>query len=542
MAASAQTTGTQTTGALPTVRRLVLYILFFTLVTVAASGASGLLALALDPGELTGTERTSALARSIAFLVIAGPLALLLWRALAKRLLQPAESGAPAWGLYLAAMYATALIAASTSLFSLLGNLASGRTDGWGRGLAGALVWGGVWWWHQRIWRDARRTPRILPNLPGILGSWYGLLVGATALASALSVVFSAGLDTFFPAPSIGSPWWKGMLAQLPWIAGGLAVWWWHWVRRGMGAVRGGFADVALVLVGVLAAGAATLGGTGYLLYTLGNAALRGPSLQLLAPAPLALGTAMAGALVCSLAPSWFAGRLPGTVEAGRQVVSGLGLAAGASGLGVCVNASLASLTPPLAGNNTRSLLLAGVIWLVLGALTWWRAWRPGKPADPRGRRVYLVAVFGISAVVALVALLVAGFRLIEFLLEPDRLASGLLESVRAPVGLLTATVLVSLYHFVIWRADRTVLESTDSQRDGTLDSIVLVAGGDAGPLRAALAKSTGARVRLLARAGDGYQASEEELAAAIAAADVTSPRIMLLVEGPGSVRVVELG
>ena len=531
----------QGTGALPTVRRLVLYILFFTLVSIAASGASGLLAIGLDPNELTGTERTSALARSIAFVVIAGPLALLLWRSLAKRLLQPSESGAPAWGLYLAAMYATSLIAASISLFSLLGNLASGRTTDWAEDVAGALVWGGVWWWHHRIWLDARRTPRVLPNLPGILGSWYGLLVAATAVASALSGVFSAALDALFPATSVGSPWWRGVLAQLPWIAGGAAVWWWHWARRGMGNVRGGFADVALVLVGVLAAGAATLGGTGYLLYTLGKAALHGASLQLLTPAPTALGTALAGAMVCSLAPSWFAGRSPDTREAGRQVVSGLGLAAGASGLGVCVNALLASLTPPLAGDNTTNLLLAGVIWLVLGSLTWWRAWRPGQPADPRGRRVYLVAVFGISAVVALIALLVAGFRLIEFLLEPDRLASGLLESVRAPVGLLTATALVSIYHFVVWRADRTVLESTDTGQAGTLDSILLVAGGEADTLRAALAKSTGARVRLMGRAGDGYQATGEELAAAISAADGTARRIMLLVDGPGSVRVIEL-
>lgn len=540
MAASAQTTGAPAAGALPTVRRLIAYILFFTLVTVAAIGASGLLALVLDSEDRAGADHTSTLARSIAFLVIAGPLALLLWRALSKRLGQPAESGAPAWGLYLAAMYATALVTASTSLFSLLGTLATGRTDGWAANLAGALVWGGVWWWHQRIWRNSRIAPRALPKLPGILGSWYGLAVGFTAVAFALSVLFSAALGTFFPAPSIGSPWWTGMLAQLPWIAGGLAMWWWHWVRRGMGSVRGGFADVALVLVGVLAAGAATLGGAGYLLYTLGNAALRGPSLQLLAPAPTALGTALAGALVCSLAPQWFAGRLPATLEAGRQVVSGLGLAAGAAGLGVCVNAALAALAPPLAGDNTPSLLLAGVVWLVLGGLTWWRAWRPGRPADPRGRRVYLVAVFGISAVVALIALLVAGFRIIEFLLDPNRLASGLLDSVRAPAGLLTATALVSLYHFVVWRADRTVLDAA-AHREGALESILLVAGGDAGPLRAALAKSTGARVRLLARAGDEYQATEAELAAAIASVDGPGPRLMLLVDGPGSVQVIEL-
>ncbi|MGL3806597.1 DUF5671 domain-containing protein [Paeniglutamicibacter sp. R2-26] len=541
MATPTHTTEARAAGALPTVRRLVLYILFFTLVAVATAGAAGLLALLLDPAEPTGTERTSALARSIAFLAVAGPLALLLWRWLARRLLLPAESGAPAWGLYLAAMYATSLIAASTALFSLAGNLASGRTDDWAHNLAGALAWGGTWWWHQQMWRDTARTPRALPNLPGILGSWYGVLVAAAALATALSVIGAAALDALFPVPTVGSPWWRGLAAQLPWIAGGLAVWWWHWVHRCAWRVRGGFADVALVLVGVLAAGAAALGGTGYLLYLLGKAALHGASAQLLAPAPLALGTALAGALVCSRAPSWFAGRSAGTREAGRQVASGIGLAAGASGLGVCVNAMLAALVPPLAGNTTGNLMLAGVVWLLLGALAWWRAWAPGRPADPRARRVYLVAVFGVSAVVALVALLVAGYRLVEFLLEPGRLASGLLESVRAPLGLLTATALVSLYHFAIWRADRNVLEAAEAGQPAALESILLVAGGVEGSLRSALAKSTGARVRVLARTGGGHTATEEQLSAAIAASGASGPRIMLLVDGPGSVQVIEL-
>lgn len=530
------------TGALPTVRRLVLYILLFTLVTLAAVGAAGLLGLLLDPvGSADDFGRTSELARSLAFSLVAGPLALMLWRPLAKRLLDPVESAAIAWGLYLAAMYVTSMIIASIGLFSLLGNLAAARTQGWQQDLATAIIWAGVWWWHYRIWSDTLRSPRRLPDLPGILASWYAVALGATATATALSVLFSAAVDAMFSGFSLGTPWWRGVLAQLPWIAGGLALWWWHWNRKRMGAVYGGFADVALVLMGILGAGAATLGGTGYLLYGLGRSVIHGASAQLLAPAPLSLAVALTGAVIFNRSWAELASRAAATSRAGALVVSGLGLAAGASGLGVCINALLAALTPPLAGDRGGDLLLAGIIWLVLGALVWVWAWRPGSQADPRGRRVYLVAIFGISAVVALVALLYAGFRTIEFFLEPSRPASGLLDLIRAPLGLLVATVMVSLYHFVVWRSDRALLEATEPHGRGSLESIILVAGGDAGALSGELGKLTGAKVQVLGRADENHQCNVEELLAAIEGAGSSEPHIMLLVDGPGTVRVIEL-
>ena len=52
---------------------------------------------------------------------------------------------------------------------------------------------------------------------------------------------------------------------------------------------------------------------------------------------------------------------------------------------------------------------------------------------------------------VALVTLLVIGFRLFEFMLG-DAGGAGLLERVRAPLGLLVATGLVAGYHFALWR------------------------------------------------------------------------------------------
>ena len=104
--------------------------------------------------------------------------------------------------------------------------------------------------------------------------------------------------------------------------------------------------------------------------------------------------------------------------------MSGIGLAAAASGIGVIVNAILATTVSPLAASDERSLLLGGISALVVGGPVWWLSWKPTRHLEPAeiaqtSRRVYLIAVFGISAVVALIALLVVGYRLFEFWLDP---------------------------------------------------------------------------------------------------------------------------
>lgn len=532
---------TQTRGALPTVRRLILYILLFVLVSIAASGASQLLGLIITPTSEDDSGRTTGLALALAFVLIAAPLTFVLWHSLAKRLLDSEENSAPAWGLYMAAMYVTSLIVASTALFSLLGNVAFGYTEGWQSKLSTALIWAGVWWWQVRIIKDSGRTPRTLPHLSGILSSWYALALAAVATISALAALFSAATTLLIPNAWAGTPWWREVVSQLPWVLGGLLLWWWHWIQQRVAKLRGGFSDVAYILMGILAAGAVMLGGTGYLLYLVIRLLWHQITAQLLMPIPLALAGALVGSIIFSYSWSALSQRSAETQNAGRVVTSGLGLAAGASGLGVCVNALLAATVPPLAGDRGGDLLLAGVVWLLVGAGLWVWAWQPGKKASAHDRRVYLVVVFGLSAVVALVALLIIGFLSFTFLLDSNGLFSGLIDSIRAPFGLLVATALVSIYHFVIWRADREVLEATTSPTGKGLTEILLVAGGDTRELRTALAKASGAKVQVLSRAGVGYTATSEELLIAIGSITESSRHIMLLVEGPGSIRVIEL-
>src|SRR4029453_18068176 len=100
-----------------------------------------------------------------------------------------------------------------------------------------------------------------------------------------------------------------------------------------------------------------------------------------------------------------------GTRRASALVMSGIGLVGAASGVGVILNATLATLVSPLAASDERALLLGGISALVVGGPVWWFSWKPTRKVEPTeiaatGRRVYLIAVFGVSGIVALIALL----------------------------------------------------------------------------------------------------------------------------------------
>ncbi|MWC00443.1 DUF5671 domain-containing protein, partial [Agromyces seonyuensis] len=181
---------------------------------------------------------------------------------------------------------------------------------------------------------------------------------------------------------------------------------------------------------------------------------------------------ALIGAAVWRVHAGIAATRSPAVRRAATLAVAGLGLGAAASGIGVIVNATLAVAANPIAASGTRELLLGGISALVVGGPTWWLQWRPLRRPDPEeavavGRRVFLIAVFGASAIVALVALLIVGFRLFDFALDPT---SGrvLVDRVRAPLGLLVATGLVFAYHFAVWRRDRAAVAAAAAAGEGT--------------------------------------------------------------------------
>lgn len=503
------------TSGLASLRRLILYVLLFALVVITASGLSGLLERLFRTASTLVYGDVAALALSLAFTLIGGPLALLLWWFVWRRLDDEAERRAPGWGLYLTGMYAVSLIIATTSLLNLATSFIGIRDNQWPSPLANGLVWAGIWVWHRWMWKHPRKAASHLEDVRAVVGSVFGLLLGAGGAIAALSALLDVAIRGFTATASL-EPWWFPILRSLVWAAGGAVVWWWHWFREGGRLYQTGLVDVTIIAVGIFVAGIAALGGLGVILFVLLRLAFdrSDPLNDLLEPLAPAIAAAAIGALVWRYHRTASIHRSTRTRRASLLVTSAVALAAAASGVGVVVNALLAAAVSPLAGGATRTLLLGGISSLVVGAPVWWLAWKPRHQprtaADiPPGRRVYLVAFFGVSAVVALVTLLVIGYRLFEFLLG-NVSGGSLLDRIRAPLGLLVAAGLVAGYHFALWRHDRALLAAAAPARRRVIDRITLVLGY---PLDAAGAESLargiadatgGARVTTWLRTDDG--------------------------------------
>lgn len=532
-----------------TLRRLILYVLLFALVVIAAVGLSGLLERLFRTAAVLASTDVAGVARSLAFTLIGGPLAALLWWVVWKRLDDGAERSSVGWGLYLSAVYAVSLMASVTAFLGMAASFIGRAEPQWYSPLSGGLVWAGIFVWHRWMWRHPVKHPVHLEDVPAVIGSVFGLVVGAVAAITALGGLLDVAIRGYISLTPGGDAWWQSVLRAMVWAIGGSIVWRWHWLRGGGRKLDTTLVDVALIGVGIFAAGITALGGAGVVVFVLLRTAFDPgePMNELLAPLGPAMAAAAVGALVWRYHRVSGAHRSVATRRASRLVTSGVALAAAASGVGVVINASLAVAVSPLAGTGTRTLLLGGISSLIVGGPVWWRAWRPTRQprtADsiPPGRRVYLVAFFGISAVVALIALLVIGYRLFEFLLG-EVTGGSLLDRIRTPLGLLVAAGFVAAYHFALWRREH-VLAASSPPRAHTVDQVTLVTASSPEPLSKAITDVTGAKVTVWRRADaaqekpptDGALPAEHELVEHVlnAIAGVTAKRILLVI-GPAA-------
>lgn len=544
-----------------TVRRLITYVLLFALVVIAAVGLSGLLGRLLVADTVLATADVAGLARSLAFALIGGPLAALLWWVVWRRLNDEAERASVGWGLYVTGAYVVSLVLATSNLLSTVTTLIGGRSLQWRPSLATGLVWAAVWVWHRWMWRHPRKRPVDIADAPTVLSSYIGLVIGVSGAVSALSVLLDAALRGALAASTVGKPWWVSALQSLVWAVGGGLVWWWHWRHDGGRHLRGDLASVGLIAVGVLGAGVLTLGGAGVTVFVLLRLAFdrTEPMNQLLEP----LAPAIAAAALGSLVWVYHRGLARDSSEAIRQgsrlVTSGVALVAAASGIGVIVNAALAMAATPLAGFGARTLLLGGISSLLVGGVVWWLTWKPlekasAAPPSPAGdtgnwqnaRRIYLIVVFGLSAVVAVITLLVIGYRMFEYFLG-DISGGSVVDRIRAPLGLLVATGLVAGYHFAVWRHERAVLAAAQPARKRTIGHVVLVTGTDPAPLHRAIEDATGAGVTVWRRAdvaaGAGATADDGQLAGRLAGElqGVTGKQVLVTVSPDGRIDVIPL-
>jgi hypothetical protein len=524
------------------VRRTIVFVILFALVTIAAIGLSGLLERAIGAGRVL-VDDDAGLARSLAFALIGGPLAGLLWWWERRRLADASERASLVWALYLVAMTLTSLIVAAVAL----GAAATGGIEGeWRPGeVSVAVVWLAVWVWHRHLARSAATAPTRLIGVTDTLSAVFGLAVAVSGAIGAISTVIARALMGIGSVLVMSQDWGVSALQSLVWFAIGALIWWWHGVRAGAGRQDRAFADVVLVIiVGLSAAG--TLFAIGTLLYVVLRVVFAAVPLgEALSPLDEALAAALIGGIVWQYHARVLTRRGERARLAGRLVISAVALVGAASGFGVVVNALLATWGDPLVGGDLRSLLLGGISALVVGGPAWWIAWRPARPvsaqeaAEP-ARRVYLIAIFGVSAIVAIVSILIIGYRLFEFGLDAGS-ASGLIERVRAPLGLLSATALVFGYHFAIWRRDRAAAGAIAPDRPA-IGRLILVTGDDGAEAGAALRAEFGMPVTVW-RAADATAAfGTADLPALRAALEgLSAPRVLVIAEPGGGAQVVPL-
>jgi hypothetical protein len=151
-------------SALATVRRLVVFSLLFVLVLIGTAGVGGLLERLFAFGTALAGDDVGSLARSLAFGLVGGCMAAVLWWLLWRRQATEAERSSVAWGLYVAGAYTVALVTAVAALLDavselagLLAPAASGAAGGpggidathWRSSLGTGLAWAAVWAWHR---------------------------------------------------------------------------------------------------------------------------------------------------------------------------------------------------------------------------------------------------------------------------------------------------------------------------------------------------------------------------------------------------------
>lgn len=528
-------------GGVHTVRRVIMYLLLGVMVVIAAMGLSGLFERLLTSPPTNIYFDNYGLAQSLAFALIAGPLAAVLWWLTWRSATNARDRASLAWPVYLVIMSTVALLTFTISLLTWGAGLVAGRFEPYG--LAVGVVWGLVWLWHYWMWRHPVKGPTRMSGVAPAIASLIGIAFGTGGLVFALASLIDSTLDSLANAVTVGASPWQAIVQSLVWAAGGALLWWWHWFRVGVRTHATGFANVLLVYIAGFASFAMiAVGITMTLLVVL--ELLTGspePLAVTLDPLGLAVAGAAIGALVFVYHSRVVAAHSAGVLSATRLVSSGVSLAVAASGIGVTVNALLATFSAPLIDYDIRNLLLGGVSALVVGGALWWATWRPmGASATDRvatpGRRAYLVVIFGVSALVALITLLVIGFQLFSFILDGGS-EESFIERSRQALGLLAATVLVAIYHFTIWQKDRASGVSQEQAR--TIERVTLVTSAESQELVQAIRSSTGARVSVLRRA-DAVDGTPAAASSVVAALEGVEGSHVLVVVGAG-VEVIHL-
>lgn len=384
---------------------LIGYLLLAIAVGTAAFSLAGL-GRAAFPGRTLVVDAQRQVAVALAGLVVAAPVAWILWRRQSRRRAQHPAS--PGWTVYLAlieAVFMTSLVVAAHQFVSWLAS--SRDLPTW----TDIVVFGAVVVFHER---SARSTPpgSDAADLPRVVGSAVGLVATAIGVGGALVWLLDRLYATLTPVA--GGP---NLAPFLALIVVGAPVWFYRWWKpwpAGPGAPRHVWTALTSVAGLVTLVGAGISVATGILVYLLTQTAPAGAHFDFL---PAAVSTGAVGALVWVHHRGRLGAERTEPVRAYQYAMAALGLiwAVGSATALATFALEPAGLVRP----GTDAII--GAATILVGSLAVWLWFWSRSSQTPReveatsvSRRFYLVGlgvVAGLTSAGALIAALVILFQ-----------------------------------------------------------------------------------------------------------------------------------
>jgi Domain of unknown function (DUF5671) len=488
---------------------LIPYLLLALAVGVAVFSLARLARASLESAQLAG-QPSSDIALALAGIVVAGPLAVFLWRRQAKRRVENPET--PGWGIYLSLIeivFLTAFFVTTTQVANSLDSPNDFGPAHWSNLVIYLAVVGFHWWVSSR--EPPGGDPGELYRLVGsgvalitMAGGAYGVLVW---LFTRLYFTIEGSIDI----PRVVSPIVLLIVAT--------PIWAYRWLMRWPGPA-GVFRNLYLALASI--SGLVAMVGAGVsiaaltLAYLLTDTASAGQHFD---GVPVAASLVVTGGLVWAHHRRRF-----GTERSPAHRTYQYGMAAIALGALIGSATALVSVAtaPSLIGGSAGSSVIAlGLVVLVSGAIWhyFWKAVQTAAATETRTpqRRAYLLGmavITGLTAAGALIATLVTIFR---SLLDLGDVAVW--QGMRIPLTLTVLSGLAFWHLFTHIRADDDLLPDTTTEPF----SVMVICSH---PGRLATQLPAPARIRVIYRADDEGVVTEE-MASEIAAAVGTSSSLV---------------
>ncbi|MGP8081010.1 MAG: DUF5671 domain-containing protein [Dehalococcoidales bacterium] len=511
-----------------TIRRFWFYAVTLVALGIFAAGVERLIKLIFDiavkGSQLTPVAGTNfnqtQLSLGLAMTVIGGPLWLLFWRAVQRRVNgnQP-EIGAVMRKLFLNFVLLVSAFCMIVSAADFLKWLISGVPAGSFSpgGLALMIVAGIIWFYHYRV-SEGEGHPSLAA---GTLRRWYVYILAVFGLVmlaiSAVQLINAAvvNLPVWGNVLVAGKFWNNTTQGSIAWILFGAATWYFHWFRMARDDFDSKLRQVYFYLLTISGGAIAALVAATILLFHvfvwIFGGSTGGQYFQFLG---WSVPTVLVGLAIWGyhqrLAQEE-AGQVPEKRQSAQRIyfylMVFLGLATAVAGLSILFGLLVEAGTPVTAGADWwRNQFSVALAMLFVGTPIWLYYWngilkrvQTGGIAEWRAlsRRIFLYVIIGAAIVLLAADLVNIVYELLRDTLGGN-FSANFLRDAKWGLQTLVVAALLLWYHWRILRADQhRGAESMVVRRN-----VTLLADDRAGDLALRLETKLGFKIHTLYRVG----------------------------------------